>query len=115
MGWEPERVTVTERDSRRRVIRKVTTTEPEWTPDEQAWMLALQLYEANRCPGCGQYLPDSTEPVRDANGDVDPVATSRAWRAELAAQCNACIALDNEAEGRTEHAHAMRYEITRRR
>lgn len=99
------------------MVRQVTTTEPEWDEDEQGWMLALALYERQRCPDCGQYLPDSTEPLCDADGNVDPVATSRSWRAELVQQCNACIALDNatDSEDPIPHAHAMRYEITRRR
>lgn len=54
-GWEPRRVTSTDEHG-----RTVTTTEPEWGDDERAWVLALLELEAQRCPGCGGHLPDTT-------------------------------------------------------
>lgn len=78
-------------------------------------MLALRLWEHQlRCERCGGFLPDTTEPTRDADGNVDPVATSHMWRWEMAKQCNSCISFDREAEQHPEHPHA-RYRLIRRR
>jgi hypothetical protein len=45
----------------RRLIRSVTTREPEWTEQDRAEALALTLYRSTLCPGgCGQPLDEST-------------------------------------------------------
>lgn len=35
-------------------MASVTTTEPEWSELDYAWMEALTIYEASLCPGCNR-------------------------------------------------------------
>ncbi|PRY56435.1 hypothetical protein [Glycomyces artemisiae] len=43
----------------------VTERETEWDADEQDWMLALALTEADECPGCHGWLSETTLPEND--------------------------------------------------
>lgn len=36
--------------------------EPEWSDEDRAYALALTDYDANRCPGCGGQLDETTDP-----------------------------------------------------
>lgn len=38
----------------------MTIAEPEWTPDQRAWMLGLAVYRSGRCPGCSGPLAETT-------------------------------------------------------
>ena len=70
-------------DRRGRLIRSVTTREPEWTELDQAEVLALAEYRASLCPcGCGFPAADTTAP--EATGPVFVVGRST---------CNARLAL----------------------
>lgn len=48
MGWEPKRYTVTDENG-----AQTTTTEAEWDDYERDKMLALDIYDAAICSGCG--------------------------------------------------------------
>lgn len=37
-------------------------TKPGWSDENRAWALGLTLREANRCPGCGGDLHETTDP-----------------------------------------------------
>jgi hypothetical protein len=43
----------------------VTEREPEWDDEQQDWMLALALAEADECPGCHGRLSETTLPEND--------------------------------------------------
>ena len=49
-----------EYDDTGRLVRSVTTREPEWTDDDRAWMYALKLYRSWLCPRCGRLLEECT-------------------------------------------------------
>jgi hypothetical protein len=59
-GWEPVRTVTTMPDGTQQI-----TTEPEWDDDDRAWVEALLDLEAQRCPGCGGHLPETTDPAND--------------------------------------------------
>jgi hypothetical protein len=59
-GWEPRSETVHSYDEAGRLIRTVTTVEPEWDDDNRAWAQALLAYEADLCPGCRQPMSETT-------------------------------------------------------
>lgn len=62
-GWEPETVSWREKRAGRMVT--VTEREPEWDAEQQEWMLALALAEADECPGCHGRLSETTLPEND--------------------------------------------------
>lgn len=45
-----------------RVVRTVTTREPEWTEYDRALMLALSVYRDSLCPKCGRPIEVCTAP-----------------------------------------------------
>lgn len=61
LGREPARRLV--RDDLGRVVR--VETEPEWTGEDRDLALALTVYEADACPGCGQPLSETTKPENE--------------------------------------------------
>ena len=82
-GREPQQVTEFEYDDQGRLVRAVTTTEPRWTPQDRAEMLALTDYRASICPnGCGQPVTESTSHWR-TGPQYDPRSIT----------CRACAAM----------------------
>lgn len=81
-GWEPRSETVYEYDDSGKLLRSVTTVEPEWDEDERAWAIALLELDADTCPGCGGMLTDTTAP--DAEGKYVASAPTR---------CHKCTAI----------------------
>jgi hypothetical protein len=77
LGREPARRFV--RDDLGRVAR--IEVEPEWTDEDRGLALALTVYEADACPGCGQPLSETTRPEREGR-----------YRAGLAVRCHHCTA-----------------------
>lgn len=60
-GREPVETTVYEYDEAGRLVRSVTTREPEWTEQDTAEILALVEYRAMLCPcGCGFLTEETT-------------------------------------------------------
>lgn len=106
-GWEP--TTFYTYDDAGRLVS--STPEPEWTPLERGWMLALAEYEASHCENCGHDLDEAlaTEPED--------------WQVLPPRRCAVCtrVAMDHHARSK-EHAerpgggylHALRYQVTRR-
>lgn len=43
----------------------VTERETEWDLEQQEWMLALDVAEADECPGCHGRLSETTLPEND--------------------------------------------------
>jgi hypothetical protein len=60
-----------------------------WTEHDRSVAVALTLYEASLCSGCGHPVEESADP------DADPHAPSGAWHYEAPAptRCHACTAL----------------------
>ena len=56
--------------------------ESEWTHDDRDLAVALALYEADCCPGCGGHLPETTNPDNEEQ-----------YRAAVQARCHKCTAL----------------------
>jgi hypothetical protein len=77
LGREPARRII--RDDLGRPVR--VETEPEWTGEDRDLALALTIYEADACPGCGQPLAETTLPEREGR-----------YRAGLAVRCHHCTA-----------------------
>lgn len=79
-----------EYDAEDRIIRTVTTREPEWTEQDRAEILALGVYEASRCPcGCGLDAIDAQNPSVEFE-----ISQST---------CNARLALLEAQRGANEH------------
>lgn len=55
-GWEP--ATLYQYDDGGRLVS--SRPEPEWTPLELGWMLALVEFERSTCPECGHDLDEAT-------------------------------------------------------
>lgn len=96
-----------EYDDAGRLIRSVTTTEPTWTEQDRAEILALDAYRATLCPcGCGHALADTTaneetgpqfsvnyvscharmeliDAQNAASKGDSPYTTARLWRTEM--------------------------------
>lgn len=71
-------------DRRGRLLRSVTTSEPEWTEQDVAEIQALAMYRSWLCPkGCGHLL---TETLTHPDHGPEFVARS-------AGTCRACAAL----------------------
>lgn len=59
-------------DEDRRLIRSVTTREPEWDDEERAWPIALAEYESELCPACGRHMSICTDPESEGKWQVPP-------------------------------------------
>lgn len=74
-------------DRRNRLIRSVTSREPEWTEEDRAEILALRLFRAQYCPcGCGQKYADTTSPEETGPQFVVERTVCRARLALIEAQ-----------------------------
>lgn len=94
-----------EYDESGRLVRSVTTTEPEWDEDEQNWMLALAECRDLTCSGCGGWLPETT------------TVEAERWTVPPPTRCGKCtaigIAQDRHAEDH-QQLHATRWSAQRR-
>jgi hypothetical protein len=77
LGREPARRLVY--DALGRPVR--VEAEPEWLDSDRDLALALTVYEADACPGCGQPLSETTLPEREGR-----------YKAGLAVRCHHCTA-----------------------
>lgn len=85
----------------------VTEREPEWDDEQQDWMLALALAEADECPGCHGRLSETTLPEND--GEYLPDAPTRCHR------CTALgIAADHIREGKSPQPQALFLKVKER-
>ncbi len=91
-------------DEHDRLVRSITTVEPEWTEREQAVMLALQEYRDGLCPSCGRPLAECT------------AAESEEQYAVQVRRCHATTAKHQEAELYREspHPEALLFSVRRR-
>lgn len=83
-GWEPDSVTTYEYDPDGRLVRTVTTVDPEWDGAERDNALALAAYEADLCPGCRRPMAETTDPANEAR-----------YVADAAIRCHCCTAQDS--------------------
>ncbi len=72
-GREPAQVTEHEYDEQGRLIRSITTSEPTWTEEDLAEVMALQEWRDSLCPCCG--LPSAK--VNGHEKDAPPIRISR--------------------------------------
>lgn len=75
-GWEPKTVSWREKRDGRMVT--VTERETEWDLEQQEWMLALDLAEADECPGCHGRLSETT--LAENDGAYVPKPPTRCHR-----------------------------------
>lgn len=87
-------MTTYEYDEQGRVSRAVTTTEPEWDTDQQAWVLALAEYERDLCPGCRMPLHITTKKVLRPDGKLD-LASYEQWKVAADDRCFVCAAVND--------------------
>jgi len=80
-GREPVEVTEHQYDDAGRLVRSVTTREPEFTDQDRGELIALAVYREGLCPLCGRPLDVCT-----SHEDTGPefAATWTACRATLA-------------------------------
>jgi len=79
-------VTEYEYDEAGRLLRSVTTREPEWSEEDAAWMLALAAYRRGLCPLCGRPLEECTAQDADGAYTVPPPTRCHATTALMVAQ-----------------------------
>jgi hypothetical protein len=82
-------------DARGRLVRSVTTSDPDWTDEDRELAWALQAYDSQSCPGCGGHLPDTTAPEREG-----AYATSSML-------CHRCVAVEGEQHRYRKHPHPL--------
>ena len=88
-------------DDHGRPTRAVTRREPEWDDEQRAVMVALAIYQANVCTGCGGWLPETTDP-----GNEDR------YRGDLPIRCHKCTAINRMQKvyvEQSEHPGALRF------
>jgi hypothetical protein len=78
----------------------VTSRESEWSPEEQAWMLALAYWRAGLCHRCHGELAETTSPQHDAD---NPHGTHVYKRVALQ-RCHRCTA---SIVSERQHAEAL--------
>lgn len=86
LGYELKTVTRYEYDASGRVVRSVTTREPEWDDEDRELALGLLAYEADLCPGCKQPMAETTDPANEGR-----------YVADLAIRCHRCTAVEAAA------------------
>ncbi|MFC6017803.1 hypothetical protein ACFP2T_16500 [Plantactinospora solaniradicis] len=64
----------------------MSTPEPEWSEEDQAWMLALAEYRAGLCPACRRPLRECADPDADGGYTVPSPTRCHATTALLIAQ-----------------------------
>lgn len=101
-GWEPTETTVYEYDQQSRLVRSVTTSEPEWDEDGRAYATSLVIYEHSLC-ACGWPQAMTTGPESDGRFHPgEPVV------------CYRCRAIERGAEDVKDDPQrgAMRFSVT---
>lgn len=82
-----------------------------WTEHDRTTAVALTLWEALQCPGCGQPLEESTDP------EADPSRVDGAWHYDVPTptRCHACTAVHvaQEPYGEAAAPHALRFHPVR--
>lgn len=64
----------------------MTEREPEWSEEDQAWVLALAEYRSYRCPSCGGDIRECADPEADDRYTVPVPGRCHATTALLIAQ-----------------------------
>lgn len=82
-GWEPALITTYQHDEGGRIVRSVTTPEPEWDEDDRQLALDLAEYESALCGACGHPLTETTAPENET-----------AYVAGPAVRCHRCTAAE---------------------
>lgn len=93
-GWTPTVRHV--HDAAGRLV--ASTPDAEWDELEAAWMVALRLYRAGRCRGCGGDLTITTAAENEEQ-----------FKPELPLQCFRCVAFahSHEAYRESPHPHTL--------
>ncbi len=90
-----------------------STPEPEWTPQQRGWVLALAEYERSMCENCGHDLEEALPPASEPED----------WRVLPPLRCSVCtrVGMDQterarEFEGKPGggYLHALRYRVERK-
>lgn len=88
-----------------------STPEPEWTPQQQGWILALAEYERQHCESCGHDLEESLS------------TEAEDWTVPPPLRCAVCtrVAMEQDQRARENekrpgggYMHALRYRVERR-
>lgn len=91
LGKPARAVTEYEHDADGRLVRSVTTWDPQVDDDDRAWLGAWLEHEAGKCPGCGHPKDEAWDP-----------ANARTYEEGMVI-CQACVVLqaahENAAEG----------------
>lgn len=72
-----------EYDDAGRLAREVVTHDPEWTSEDLTYAKAWRRLEADRCPGCGLPLSETTDPDNEGMYEAPPPT-----------RCHACTPLE---------------------
>jgi len=88
-------------DEQGRHVGSVITRETEWDVEQQSLVLAAAELDAEKCPGCGELLSEST------STDVDPDQGAQVYVARTPLKCHACVAIEGQQENYRNHDHAQ--------
>lgn len=83
LGRQRVSVTTYEYDDAGRLVRSITVHDAEWTDDDRACAQARRRNEADRCPGCGLPMSETTD-AKNMGG----------YEAPYPVQCFACTPLE---------------------
>lgn len=106
-----------EYDEHDRPKKWVTTRESEWDEQEQAWMLALAVYEAGLCHRCQGELDETASAALDPNNRDG----THIYKPRPPTRCHRCTALmdsdktyhavDKEGHYITPHPQALIHHV----
>ena len=80
--------------------RAVAPGEPLWTEEDRAYALALAVYEADQCSGCGRPRSETTDPEMDGM-----------YRA-TAMRCHGCAAVAKASKNNDYEPEGLYFAVT---
>jgi hypothetical protein len=89
-----------EYDDDGRLLREVVTHDPQWTGEDLAYAKAWRRIEADRCPGCGLSLSETTNPDNEGMYEAPPPT-----------RCHACTPLEHRKSEYTESPLGLLFRV----
>ncbi|GAA2860145.1 hypothetical protein GCM10020220_056620 [Nonomuraea rubra] len=99
LGRQRRSVTVYEYEDGR-LVRAVTTHDPEWTDEDLGYAKAHRRNEFDKCPGCGLPLSETTDPENEGRYEAPPPM-----------RCHACTPLEHRKSEYTESPPGLLFRV----
>lgn len=90
------------------LVRSVTTTEPLWTEQDLAELLALQDYRSTLCPCCG--FPKAVTQVHEKDAPNFVVSRKVCWARKTLNQVQAVV--ENDKKVSEAHKRSLQWDVT---